>query len=192
MRGHAARKDFVRRVDAIPIEHLIFVDEFGTNLAMTRRYARAPLGVRAHGAVPGNPDPNITLTLGLRLDGFVAPFAFEGATDGVAFRAYVEHQLAPQLTPGDVVIVDNLGAHHVGGIELVLETVGAKLLFLPPYSPDLSPVENGGSKVKALMRAEAPRTIAAVYEAMGHAIGKVTPSDARGWFDHCGYRTKRQ
>jgi transposase len=168
------------------------VDEFGTNLAMTRRYGFALRGLRAYGTVPGNGGPNITLTMGLRLGGFVAPFAFQGATDGVAFRAYVETQLAPELKRGDVVILDNLSAHHVAGIEPALAAVGAKLLFLPPYSPDLSPVENCGSKVKALMRAVAPRTTAAVYEAMGYAIGKVTPSDARGWFDHCGYRTKQE
>lgn len=159
---------------------------------MTRRYAWAPLGLRAYGAVPGNPGPNITLTMGLRRDGFVAPFAFVGSTDGVAFRAYIETQLAPELKRGDVVVCDNLAAHHVAGIEPLLRAVGAKLLFLPPYSPDFSPVENCGSKVKSLMRAEAPRTTNAIYEAMGHAIGKVTPSDARGWFDHCGYRTKRE
>jgi transposase len=168
------------------------VDEFGTNLAMTRRDGWALRGVRAYGAVPDRSDPNITLTMGLRLDGVVAPFAFEGPTDGVAFRAYVETQLAPTLKRGDVVVLDNLSAHHVAGIEPALAAVGAKLVFLPAYSPDLSPVENCGSKVKALVRAEAPRTTAAVYEAMGHAIGKVTPSDARGWFGRCGYRTKRK
>ncbi|WP_437762770.1 transposase [Sorangium sp. So ce764] len=110
------------------------------------------------GAVPSNPDPNLTLTLGLRLGGFVAPFAFEGATDGVAFRAYVEHQLAPRVKPGDVIILDNLGAHHAKGVDSAIEAVGAKWLFLPPYSPDLSPVEKCGSKIKALMRAQAPRT----------------------------------
>jgi transposase len=168
------------------------VDEFGTNVAMTRRYGWALRGARCHSAVPFNGGRNITLTMGLRLDGFIAPFAFEGATNSVAFRAYIETQLAPALKRGDVVVVDNLSAHHAAGIEPVLAAVGAKLLFLPPYSPDLSPVENCGSKVKALMRAQAPRTTAAVYEAMGHAIGRVTPSDAIGWFGHCGYRTKRE
>jgi transposase len=168
------------------------VDEFGTHLAMTRPYAWALRGVRAYGSVPCHGNPNITLTMGLRLSGLVAPFAFEGATDGVAFRAYVENQLAPVLKRGDVVILDNLSSHHVTGIESVLAAVGAKLLFLPPYSPDLSPVENCGSKVKTLMRAEAPRTTAAVYEATGHAIGRVTPSDARGWFGHCDYRIKQE
>lgn len=187
---HNERKGFIQRIDKIPPEQLVFIDEFGTNLGMTRQYARAPRGQRAYGSVPRNADPNITLTMGLRQNGFVAPFAFEGATDGMAFQAYVKYQLAPELKCGDVVICDNLPAHHVAGIEPVLEAVGAKLLFLPPYSPDLSPIEHCGSKVKALIRAENPRSPEAVYDAMGHALERIKPSDARGWFEHCGYCTK--
>jgi transposase len=170
---------------------LVFVDEFGTNLGMTRRYARAPRGVRAHGAVPKNPDPTITLTMGLGAEGVVAPFAFEGTTDGTAFLAYVEKQLVPELKPGQVVLVDNLGAHRTHGVREAIEGANAELIYLPPYSPDFSPVENCGSKVKEAIRADAPRTPAAVYDSMGYAIGAVTPSDARGWFDHCGYRIPR-
>jgi transposase len=192
-KAHAARKAFVQRVEAIPPERLIFVDEFGTNLAMTRPYAWAPSGVRAYGTVPGDPGTNITLTLGLRLDGVVAPFAFEGSTDGVAFQAYIEHQLAPNLKPGDVVVLDNLPVHHKVSVAPALRAVGAEVLYLPPYSPDLSPVEECGSKVKAWIRAEAPRTPTAVYDAMGHAIGAVTSSDAHGWFGHRGgYCPKRE
>jgi transposase len=171
-------------------ERLVFVDEFGTNLGMTRSFARAPRGVRARGAVPFNPDPNITLTVGLRLDGFVAPFAFEDATNGEAFRFYTTHQLAPELHAGDVVVLDNLSAHKVAGVREAIEHVGARLMYLPPYSPDLSPVESCGSKIKQEIRAEAPRTPAAVYRAMGHALGSVTSHDAHGWFGRCGYRTK--
>ena len=158
---------------------------------MTRRYAWAPRGARAHGAAPTNADPTITLTMGLAMDGVVAPFAFEGTTDGVAFRAYVEGQLVPALRPGQVVLADNLSAHRARGVREAIEGVGAKLMYLPPYSPDFSPVENCGSKVKESIRADAPRTPAAVYKSMGHAIGAVTPSDAHGWFDHCGYRAPR-
>jgi transposase len=158
---------------------------------MTRRYAWAPRGTRAHGAVPTNADPTITLTMGLGVDGVVAPFAFEGTTDGVAFRAYIEGQLVPTLRPGQVVIADNLGAHRTRGVREAIEGVGAKLMYLPPYSPDFSPVENCGSKIKESIRADAPRTPSAVYKSMGYAIGAVTPSDTRGWFDHCGYRVPR-
>lgn len=158
---------------------------------MTRRYARAPRGVRAHGAVPTNADPMITLTLGLGSEGVVAPFAFEGTTDGVAFRSYVEGQLVPTLRPGQVVLADNLGAHRTRGVREAIEGAGAELIYLPPYSPDFSPVENCGSKIKESIRADAPRTPSAVYKSMGYAIGAVTPSDARGWFDHCGFRILR-
>lgn len=169
---------------------MVFVDEFGTNLGMTRTYARARRGERAHGAVPCNTDPNITLTLGLRLRGFVAPFAFEGGTNGETFLCYVERQLIPELRPGDVAIIDNLPAHRVAGVRDALAAVGARLMFLPPYSPDLSPVESCGAKVKEAIRGEAPRTTAAVYEAMGLALRSVTSKDAHGWFKRCGYRTK--
>jgi transposase len=171
-------------------EHLVFVDEFGTNLGMTRDHARAPRGERAAGAVPFNPDPNITLTVGLRLDGFVAPFAFEGATNGEAFRFYATHQLVPELRAGDVVVVDNLSAHKVAGVREALKSAGAQLMYLPPYSPDFSPVEGCGSKLKEEIRAEAPRTPAAVYRAMGYALGAVTSQDAHGWFQRCGLCTK--
>jgi transposase len=167
----------------------IFVDEFGTNLGMTRRYARARRGERAVGAVPCNPDPNITLVMGLRLQGVVAPLAFEGAMNGDIFSVYVASQLAPELRPGDVVFVDGLGAHRTAAARAAIEAKGARLRILPPYSPDLSPVENCGSKVKEAIRGMAPRTVSALLDAMGDAIGAVTPSDARGWFAHCGYCT---
>lgn len=185
----AAREVFENEIASIPPEKLIFVDEFGTHTGMTRTHARAPRGQRAHGAAPCNTDPQITLTMGVRLSGVVAPFAFEGATDGVAFRAYVDGQLVPELTPGDVVVVDNLGAHKVVGIREAIQAAGARLMYLPPYSPDLSPVENCGAKVKIILRGEAPRTPSAVYQAMGLAIAAVTANDAHGWFGHCGYRT---
>jgi len=128
--------------------------------------------------------------MGLRLNGFVAPFAFEGATNGMAFRAYVDTQLVPELKRGDVVIMDNLGAHKVAGVREAVAAVGARIMYLPPYSPDLSPVENCGSKVKAILKGEAPRSASATYRAMGLALGAVTPQDAAGWFGHCGYSTK--
>jgi len=174
-------------VKTLHTSKFVFIDEFGTNLGMTRRYARAPRGERAVGAVPFNPDPNITLVMGLRLDGVVAPFAFEGAMNGDAFNAYTQSQLAPELRAGDVVFVDGLGAHRTAFARAAVEAKGASLRILPPYSPDLSPVENCGSKVKEAIRSMAPRTASAVIDAMGDAIGNVTPTDACGWFTHCGY-----
>lgn len=179
---------FLRNVKKLPARRFIFVDEFGTNLGMARRYARALRGKRAVGAMPANPDPNITLVLGLRHDGVVAPFAFQGAMDGPAFTAYAETQLGPELHPGDIVFVDGVGAHRSASARAAIEARGAGLRFLPPYSPDLTPVEKCGAKVKDVIRGMSPRTVAAVIEAMGEGIGAVTPADARAWFAYCGYR----
>lgn len=172
----------------LPARKFVFVDEFGANLGMTRRYARALRGKRAVGAVPANPDPNITLVMGLRHDGIVAPFAFEGAMNGDTFTAYAETQLAPHLQPGDIVFVDGLGSHRSRAARAAIEARGAELRILPPYSPDLTPVEKSGSKVKEIVRGMDPRTVAAVIDAMGDGIGAVTAADARAWFASSGYR----
>jgi transposase len=181
------RRDFARDLDRYRVEDLIFIDEFGTNLAMARLYARAPRGIRAYGAVPFNPGENITLTMGLTLQGVVAPLALPGATNGDTFLQYVERALVPELRPGNVVIFDNLPAHKVVGVQQAIEAVGARVLRLPPYSPDLSPIENCGSKVKTAIRGESPRTRDDLYDAMGHALRHVTLQDAHAWFIHCGY-----
>lgn len=157
---------------------------------MTSRYARAPLGIRAYSAVPFNPGQNITLTMGLSLQGIVAPLAIPGATNGDLFRQYVERVLVPELCPGKVVVFDNLPAHKVAGVQEAIEATGARVLRLPPYSPDLSPVEHCGSKVKTAIRAEAPRTREHLYNAMGQALRTVTLEDSRAWFINCGYRIK--
>lgn len=154
---------------------------------MTRRYARALRGKRAVGAVPANPDPNITLVMGLSYKGVVAPFAFEGAMNGDTFAAYAETQLAPVLEPGTIVFVDGLSAHRTRAARAAIEARGAELRILPPYSPDLTPVEKCGAKVKDVIRGMSPRTVSAVIDAMGEGIGSVTPADARGWFASCGY-----
>lgn len=182
-----ARADFVDEVSEVPPQKLLFVDEFGTNLGMSRRYGWALSGERVHGAVPTNPDPNVTLVMGLRMQGLVAPFAFRGAMDGQIFRHYVETQLAPTLGAGDVVYADQVGAHRVAGVRDAIERRGAEYRLLPPYSPDFSPVEQCGSKVKEALRAAQPRTVDALVGAMGNALHSVTASDARGWFERVGY-----
>jgi transposase len=166
---------------------LIFFDEFGSNLGMTRRYARAPRGERACGKAPGNTGSNLTLVMGLSLNGVVAPLAFEGAMNGDIFTQYMRECVAPTLSPNDVVVVDGLGAHRARGARQAVEARGARYRILPPYSPDLSPVENCGSKIKEALRAAAARTVQGVYDAMGHAIGRVTSRDAAGWFRHAGH-----
>jgi transposase len=154
---------------------------------MARRYGRAPRGRRAYGKVPANPDPNITLVMGLGLRGVVAPWAFKGAMNGEHFDVYVRQVLMPELKRGDVVIVDGLGAHRLRGVRQALRTRGVRYWILPAYSPDLSPVENCGSKVKEALRAAAPRTVPAVYDAMVRAVDKVFRQDAQGWFALKGY-----
>jgi transposase len=166
---------------------LIFVDEFGFNLAMTPAYARAQRGERAYSAVPFNPGRNLTLTVGLRVTGPLAPFVVAGATDGDVFTTYVATQLAPQSRPGDIVLVDNLGAHRSTAACAALRAQGIRLEPLPPYSPDFNPVEACGSKIKTLVRRAEPRSEQEVIEAIGQALTKVTPEDARAWFDYYGY-----
>jgi transposase len=154
---------------------------------MVRRYGRARRGRRAHGRAPCNTDPQITLIVGLNLGGFVEPMAFEGAMNGAIFEAYIRDRIAPRVQPGDVIVVDGLGAHRALGARAAVEERGAKFWILPPYSPDLSPVEACGSKVKEFIRSAAPRSVPQVYQAMGRAIGRVTERDAKGWFQHAGY-----
>ena len=190
-----ARRNFRRRARRRRARRHLFLDEFGTHLGLTRRYARARRGRRAVGKVPDNPDPNLTLVLGLTRGGIVAPFAFEGSMDGEKFEAYVRGQVVPRLRRGDVVVVDRLSAHRVAAARAAVEARGATYEMLPPYSPDLTPVEEAGAKIKAHLRGANPRTVDALYAAMHDAIGAVTRRDARGWFaDRAGYlaeRTKR-
>lgn len=172
---------------------------------MTRRYARAPSSERAHAAVPFNPGPAITLVMTLGLSGVVAPCAFKGAMNGHIFGLYLAEQVIPQLPQDAILVVDNLSAHHSEDARDALEAhglvavddpedvddkevadalakPGVQVWFLPPYSPELSAVEECGSKVKALVRGAEPRSVSDLIDALGNAIGKVTAQDARGWF----------
>jgi transposase len=154
---------------------------------MTRQYGRAPRGERVVGAVPQNYGANVTMLAALSLQGVGAVMTVDGATDAAVFHAYVEHVLCPTLVPGDVVIMDNLRAHKVAGIRERIEACGARLIYLPPYSPDLSPIEPCWSKLKALLRPAQARTREALDAAIQQVLAAVTASDARGWFRHCGY-----
>jgi len=156
-------------------------------MAMTRHFGRAPRGERVHDAVPKNHGKNVTLLGALSCRGIEAVMSIDGPTDTAVFRIYVEQVLVPTLAPGDVVVMDNLGAHKAKGIGTAIEAVGAHLLYLPPYSPDLSPIEPCWSKLKTSLRAAKARTRDALDEALKLALNTVTPADARGWFKHCGY-----
>lgn len=159
---------------------------------MTRAYARAPAGVRAVDAVPKNWGDNITVTAALTLDGIVAPMMLYGAMNGRAFDAYVEQCLAPELRPGDVVVLDKLGAHKGARICELIEATGARLAFLPSYSPDFNPIEHAWSKLKASLRKAGARTARKLARALRVALLAITSSDAHGWFSHCGFRVPCQ
>jgi transposase len=154
---------------------------------MARRYGRAARGERCRAAVPHGHWKTTTLTAGLRLSGLAAPMILDGAMDGQAFRAYVEHVLVPELAPGDVVVMDNLPAHRVGGVRQAIEAAGATLLYLPPYSPDFNPIELAFAKLKALLRAAAARTVPQLWEAIAAALEAFTPAECRNYFAATGY-----
>lgn len=154
---------------------------------MTRRYGRARRGQRVNDAVPKNWGRNVTVLGSLSCHGLEAVMTIEGATDAAVFRAYVGEVLAPTLKPGDVVVMDNLGAHKVDGIRSAIEARGATLMYLPPYSPDYSPIEPCWSKLKTCLRAIKARTSETLDQALSYVIDTVTASDAKGWFTHCGY-----
>ena len=165
----------------------VFLDETGVNLAMTRLYARAPQGERAYASTPVNTGKNITVLGALSLDGVIAAMTVEGSTDTEVFFTYVQTIVVPTLRPGQIVLMDNLSSHTDERIQTALEAVGATLAYLPPYSPDFSPIEPCWSKVKAILRATAARTRETLDAAITHALQMVTPQDARGWFTQCGY-----
>lgn len=154
---------------------------------MMRLRARAPRGERAYGRVPRNRGKNTTLLASITSSGMGPCLAVEGSTTKAVFEAYVERVLLPSLSPGRVVVMDNLAAHKGERVRELIEGRGCSLLFLPPYSPDFSPIEEAFSKVKARLRRAAARTRGALVEAIGRALGAVTAKDARGWFAHCGY-----
>ena len=166
---------------------LVFVDECGTNITLTRLYARAPRGERAFGKAPRNWDKNLTLIASMSAEGMGQSMSVEGATDGAAFAAYLKHFLVPTLKEGQVVVMDNLQAHKSRRVRKLIESAGASVLFLPPYSPDFSPIEEAFSKIKGLLRKAEARSREALIEAMGSAISAVTPQDAQGFFEHRGY-----
>jgi transposase len=186
----SAWRECVRRfVEANFVEanELVFVDECGTNIALTRLYARAPKGERAYGKAPRNWGKNVTLIAAMSAQGMGASMSVEGATDGAAFQTYVEHFLLPTLKKGQVVLMANLQVHKSSQVRELIEVVGASVLFLPAYSPDFSPIEEAFSKIKGILRTIEARTHEALMEAIGIALEAVSRQDALSWFGHCGY-----
>jgi transposase len=165
----------------------VFIDETGSNIALTPLYARAPKGERATGKVPRNRGKNTTLIAALSLSGMGAAMILEGSANTVAFESYVEQVLAPSLQAGQIVVMDNLQAHKSARIKQAIEARGCQLLFLPGYSPDLSPIEEAFSKLKTALRRTGARTREALEEAIAQTLLTITAQDAQGWFQHCGY-----
>lgn len=157
---------------------------------MTRMYGRVPRGERCRAPVPHSHWKTTTFVGGLTLNGVVAPMTIDGAMTGAAFLAYVEQVLVPILKPGDIVVLDNLPAHKPVAIREAIETTGAVMMFLPPYSPDFNPIELAFSKIKALLKKAAARTVHHLWDAIREAIDAVTPQDARSSFTACGYETE--
>jgi len=154
---------------------------------MARRYGRCPRGERLRVGVPYGHWKTTTFVAGLRLDGIAAPFVLDGPINRIAFETYVEKVLAPELMPGDIVIMDNLSSHKGPRVREIIEAVGAELRFLPPYSPDFNPIEMAFSKIKAHLRKAAERTVESLWNAIGRIIELVTPNEARQYFTAAGY-----
>lgn len=180
------REEFLQRLQTIPPEKLIFLDESGVTTQMTRGYARASGGRRVHEATPGGHWKILTILSALSLGGLLATMTIEEATDGDIFLAYLEQVLGPKLRPGDVVVMDNLSAHKVAGVEQLIQAAGAELLYLPPYSPDLNPIEKAWAKLKQLLRSAKARTAEALHQAIAELLPQITPQNAQAWFHHSG------
>jgi transposase len=166
---------------------LVFIDETGASTKMARAYGRSPRGERCVASIPYGHWKTTTFTAGLRLGGMVAPMVLDGPMDGNAFIAYVEQVLVPELDNGDIVIMDNLPAHKVSGVRQAIENAGANLLYLPPYSPDFNPIEMAFSKLKAMLKKAAARTINDLWQVIGNLISEFKPNECENYFKAAGY-----
>ena len=178
-----------QRLAGVPATRLVFVDESGAHTQMTRRYGRSPVGQRLGCSVPHGHYQTTTLIAAVRLQGPQAPWLFGGPMDGELFLAWLKQWLGPCLQRDDVVVMDNLAMHKVAGVRAAIEATGARLEYLPPYSPDLNPIENLWSKVKQALKRQAPRNARQLRRAAGTAFASVTATDCQGFFLHAGYAT---
>ncbi len=168
-------------------ERLVFIDETGAKTNMARLLGRALNGQRLHAAVPWGHWKTTTFVAGLRTTGLTAPMVLDGAMNGAAFKAYVEQVLAPSLAPGDIVVMDNLSSHKVAGVREAIKGAGAFLLYLPPYSPDLNPIELAFAKLTALLRKIAARSVADLWRAIAELLDQFPPHECLNFFRHAGY-----
>jgi transposase len=186
-RQRAAFREAIPELDA---KARVCVDEAGSHQAMARDDGRAPRGRRAPGATPGQRGRQVTMVGALGLVGVVAAVMVAGGMDGAAFLVFVQEVLAPQLRPGQVVVLDHLQAHKMAGGREAIAAMGARLLYLPPDSPDFSPIEDGWSNITALLRTTAARTQEHLWQAITEAFAAITSADALGWLTHAGYRVQ--
>jgi transposase len=166
---------------------LIFIDETAVKTNLTRTHGYAPRGQRLTDAAPYGRWHTTTFVGALRAGGFIAPLVVDGAVTGELFRAHVERVLVPELRPGDVVVLDNLGSHRAAGVRRAIEGAGGRVLHLPPYSPDLNPIETAFAKLKRLLRAAAERTVEGLWRAIGRLLDQFSPDECRNYCRHCGY-----
>jgi transposase len=170
------------------VRHYVFLDECGVTTDLLRRYGRSPSGTRVRDHAPFGHWETHTVVAGLRLEGLSAPAVFNGPIDNASFLAYIEQVLIPSLRPGDVVVLDNLAVHKQPEVRQAIEAAGALLRFLPPYSPDLNPIELAFAKLKAFLRAARPRSFDQVCALLAIALDLFTPTECRNFIGHCGYR----
>ena len=182
-----ARATFFDGLAGVPLRDVVVLDESYATTQFTRLRGRAPRGTRLVERVPHGRWKSLTAVAAMTVDGVLAAATVDAATDADVFRAFVRHALVPALRPGQVVVMDNLSSHKVAGVRELVESAGCRLLYLPPYSPDFSPIEPMWSQVKQAVRKAKPRTPAAVADAVGLALGTVTSADCLGYFRHCGY-----
>ena len=180
------RHEFRRWLDTVDIKNLIFIDETGVNLAMTRYYGRGIDGGRVYDERPGKKGKNMTVIGAMSDEGLIATMTFPGSLNTASFLVFIEQILLPQLWMGAIVVMDNLPVHYANAAKVMIESVGAKIKFLPPYSPDLSPIELCWSKLKEILRSAKARTSDALNEAITMAVNAITDENALSWFEHCG------
>jgi transposase len=181
------RKLWFRKIAKVPANHLVFLDESGANTKMHRLYGRSIRGKRAYGEVPHSHYISVTMICAVRLSGVFAAHSFVGSMNGKKFCDWVKTSLAPGLVKGDVVIMDNLSAHKNKDARKAIEAVGARVEFLPEYSPDFNPSENVWSKTKTTLRRMGKRTVDGLLSVIDTVVSLVTPSDCKGYIEHCGY-----
>ena len=191
-RNEVARAGWREAVAPVAPEDLVFLDETGSHLGYTPTHAWAPRGQRAYASAPANRGENKTVIAALTLDGVGPLMRFDGAMTTARFEGYVRFLLAPTLRKGQVVIADNLQAHRSPVVRAAIEATGARFLPLPPYSPDFNPIEEAFSKVKQSLRRAKARTDDDLRAATWAAFATITPTDATGWFTHCGYQPRHQ